>query len=173
MATYVTKQKKLNVPVFIFLLIFAIVPGILYFIWTKFPSKVCTDPNKGHGWLGRVIGAGVVVVTWFYWCCVTGFSMTFLYALVPSVILFALTFLTKKAGKKLMLWLVILATVANLVVMFAFGFFIYGIPAMIACIVIIVACAKGFTHYNYHVLGKKEGWEGAEETPVEETKVEE
>ena len=174
MTTYLTKKRKLNVPLFIVLLIFAFVPGILYFIWTKFPAKVSADPKKGYGWLGRVIGAGVAVLTWFYWSCVTGFSMTFMYALVPSLVLFAVAFFTKKAENKLMLWVTILATLANLIIMFAFGFWFYGATAFIAYIVIFVACAKGITHYNYHVLGKKEGWEGAEEAPVaEEVKVEE
>ncbi len=153
MAEYVTFKKKFSVPLFVVLLIFGFIPGIIYFIWAKTPTKICTDPEKGHGWLGRVIGAGVALATWLYWCIITEFAFTFIIPLIPSVILFVLAFLSKKVNQ-LMLWLNVVATVVNFIVLCAFMLFLYGIVAIFAYIVVIVACVKGFRHYNYHVKGK-------------------
>lgn len=179
MATYVTKQKKLNVPLFIVLLIFAFVPGILYFIWTKFPSKVCTDPEKGNGAMMRIVSAAVAFGAWFIatllfifgeggWGIIFSLASQLAFSLASLVV----AVLAKKSNNKLLLFLNILFALATIGVslwMFWYNWFI----SVIASIVTIVGCVKGMNHYNYHVLGKKEGWEGAEETPVEETKVEE
>ncbi len=166
MANYVTYKKKFSTPLFIVLLIFAFVPGIIYFIWAKTPTKICTDPEKGHGWLGRVIGAGIALVNWLYLCITTGFAFTFIIPLVPSVLLFVVAFLSKKGGKQLMLWLNILAAVV------VFGIscwlFIYGMISLVGCITVIVATVKGFNHYNYHKLGKGKDEDEEDEEEDEE-----
>lgn len=166
MANYVTIKKKLNVPVLVILLIFAIVPGIIYFIWSKIPTRICTDPEKGHGWLGRVIGAGIALVNWLGFCIGTEFAFTFIIPLIPSVILFVVAFLSKKGGKQLMLWLNIL--VAVVVFGISCWLFIYGMVSLVGCITVIVATVKGFNHYNYHKLGKGKDEDEEDEDEDEE-----
>lgn len=159
MAEYVTIKKKLNVPVLIILLIFAIVPGIIYLIWSKIPTKICTDPEKGHGGMMRIVSTGVAFGAWLIAAVVIsamndwGVILSFIYQLIFSLVSFVFAFLTKKNTNKLFLILNILFALATIVVsflLFAYNWFV----SPIASIVAIVGCVKGINHYNYHKLGK-------------------
>lgn len=170
MENYVTIKKKLNVPLFIVLLIFAFVPGIVYFIWSRIPMKICTDPEKGHGGMLRFVSAAIAFGAWLIAAVVIaamntwGVILSFMWQLIFSLGSFLFALLTKKNTNKLFFILNILFALATIVVsimFFAYNWFI----SPIASIVTIVGCVKGFHHYNYHVLGKGKT---EEETKVEE-----
>lgn len=153
MAEYVTIKKKLNVPVLIILLIFAIVPGIIYLIWSKIPTKICTDPEKGHGGMMRIIGAGITVVHWLLLLIVFFEAWpTFIIPMVPSIVMLAVAVLSKKNHGKLMLLLGLIVAIATLGI--SLWLFIYSFASIVGTIVMIVGCTKGIRHYNYHKLGK-------------------
>lgn len=174
MENYVTFKKKLNVPVFIFLLIFAIVPGIIYFIWSRFPTKICTDPEKGNGSKMRVISAAVAFGAWFIatllfifgeggWSIILSFASQLAFSLASLV----MAILAKKNNNKLLLILNIVFAVATMGVslwMLWYNWFI----SVIASIVTIVGCVKGIRHYNYHVLGKGKDEDEDEEKDEDE-----
>ena len=159
MENYVTFKKKLNVPLFIFLLIFAIVPGIIYFIWSRFPTKICTDPEKGNGSKMRVISAAVAFGAWLIvtlWLSFMNFGemifLSFIWQLLFSLVSFLLALLNKKNNK---LMLILNIVFAALTAVFSTWMFFYNwFVSVIAPIVTIVGCVKGIRHYNYHVLGK-------------------
>ena len=158
MENYVTFKKKLNVPLFIFLLIFAIVPGIIYFIWSRFPTKICTDPEKGNGSKMRVIsaavafGAWVVTSLWLAFAANPGVVLSFAFQLIFSLISFLFALLNKKNNKLMLILNIVFAVLSAgfSAWMFWYNWFI----SVIASIVTIVGCVKGIRHYNYHVLGK-------------------
>ena len=56
-------KKKMNVGLFILLLCMAFIPGIIYAIYCAFPIKVPNAKPKNNGWLFRLIGAGLALVT--------------------------------------------------------------------------------------------------------------
>ena len=159
MENYVTIKKKLNVPVLIILLIFAIVPGIIYFIWSRFPTKICTNPDKGHGGMLRLISTGIAFGAWLIAVCYFsalenwGIFLSFGWQLIFSLGSFLFALLTNKKTNKFFLIVNILFAVATIVVsflLFAYNWFV----SPIASIVAIVGCVKGINHYNYHKLGK-------------------
>ena len=59
MAKYI--KKKMNVGLFVLLLIMAFVPGIIYAIYCAIPLKVPTTKPKNNGSMLRLIGSGLAL----------------------------------------------------------------------------------------------------------------
>ena len=168
MENYVTFKKKFNVPVFIVLLIFAFVPGIIYFIWSRFPTKICTDPEKGFGGKMRIISAAVAFAPWLLVICIFPAAwMSFVMQVLFSLASLVMAILARKNNNKLLLILNIVFAVLTIGVsiwMFYYNWFV----SPIASIVTIVGCVKGIHHYNYHKLGKGQDEDDEDEDEDEE-----
>ncbi len=154
-------HKKLNVPLFIVLLICAFVPGVVYGIYCAIPSKVPTEQPKSSGWKLSLIFLALHVIIGIIYVIMAPWLVTIL-LLVFAVLIFLMG-LFNKDGKSpflsvMCLWVQIIPLVLE-VLQIAF-LSILGVAGCILGIVAfigsIVANKKMTAWENYRRFGNKE-----------------
>ena len=150
MAKYQYIKKKLNVPLFIVLLCCAVLPGIIYLVWTLIPRKVLLDAPKSNGWILRLVGTAIVVLNWLAWKLLLeadDFPMIFYLGLAFGVAALVPAIFSKKSVNGAVNLLTGFFSLCALG--FAISMVYYGWPSLIGSIVALVGCSNGMKYARY------------------------
>ncbi len=165
-------HRKLNVPLFIGLLICAFLPGIIYGIYCAIPSRVPAKKPKSSGWKLMLICLGIHVLIGLVYVIMAAWIITIL-LLVFAALIFLMGFLNKD-GKSPFLTIMCI-WVQLLPLLFEFIELAYLGPVAVAGLILgvgafigsIVANQKLTAWDNYRRFGNQEATEQSEQEDAE------
>ncbi len=159
-------HRKLNVPLFIVLLICAFVPGIIYALYCAIPSKVPSEKPKSSGWVLSLIFLSLHVLIGIVYVSIAPWLIAIL-LLVFAALIFLMGLINKDGKSSFLtimcLWVQILPLLFEFLELvylggIAFAGLTLGIVAFIGS---IVASVKLTAWDNYRRYGNQETTEEA------------